>query len=91
MIFEPFDLHFAAPLDKFVFFVLNNGVVKDKVLLAFCFKALVLLKGGQYLLHRLSSIMRCKRSISSIISSLLMRSLALASITSLSLLLANWR
>ena len=44
MVFEPLYVHCAAPLDKFVSFVLDNGVVKYEVMFAFCFKALVLLK-----------------------------------------------
>lgn len=45
MVFEPLYVHCTAPLNKFVFVVLDDGVVKDEVLLAFCLKTLVLLKG----------------------------------------------
>ena len=44
MVFEPLYVHCAAPLNEFIFFILDYGVVKDKVLLTFCLKALVLLK-----------------------------------------------
>ena len=45
MIFEPFDLHCAAPLYELVIFVLDDGVVNTKERLAISFKAFVLLKG----------------------------------------------
>lgn len=44
MVFEPFELHCTAPLHKFVFVVLDDGVVNDKELVSFGLKALVLLE-----------------------------------------------